>query len=108
MEILPLLTLMSLVALGWFFWDGLRVREIANDAMREACQRHGLMFLDDTVALRSVRPARDDEGRVRLRRIFDFAYSSTGYDRSAGYVVLMGGRVEALDLALERQHLAPQ
>jgi hypothetical protein len=102
MEFLPLLGLVSLVALGWFFWDSLRVREIANGAMRDACRQHGFLFLDDTVALRSVRPARNDEGRLCLRRIFDFAYSSSGYDRSAGLLVLVGRRIETLDLGLDR------
>jgi hypothetical protein len=98
MDALQLIALALLIGVGWFFWDSLRVREIANGAMRAACQQRGLLFLDDTVALRSVRPARNHDGRLCLRRIFDFAYSSSGYDRSAGFVVLIGKRVEILDL----------
>jgi hypothetical protein len=100
MDTVQVLALVVLVASGWFFWDSLRAREIANGAMRAACNAHGLLFLDDTVALRSVRPARDSEGRLRLRRTFDFAYSSSGFDRSAGFVVLVGNRVETLDLGM--------
>lgn len=102
MDSVQVLALVAFGAVGWFLWDSLRAREVANGAMRAACDARGLLFLDDTVALRSVRPARDDEGRVRLRRIFDFAYSSTGFDRSAGYVVLVGNRVETLDLGIAR------
>src|SRR5581483_11013420 len=98
MDGVQVLALIVLLAGGWFLWDSLRAREIANGAMRAACQQRGLLFLDDTVALRSVRPARNDDGRLCLRRIFDFAYSSSGYDRSAGFVVLIGKRVEILDL----------
>lgn len=98
MDAVQVLALVALAASGWFFWDSLRAREIANRAMRAACDARGLLFLDDTVALRSVRPARDGDGRLRLRRVFDFAYSSTGFDRTAGFLVLVGDRVETLDL----------
>jgi hypothetical protein len=102
MEGLQVVALVVLGAGGWFLWDGLRAREIANRAMRAACQQHGLLFLDDTVALRSVRPVRNAEGRLCLRRIFDFAYSSSGHDRSAGLLVLVGTRVDTVDLGASR------
>ncbi|MBS0325067.1 MAG: DUF3301 domain-containing protein [Proteobacteria bacterium] len=81
-----------------FVWDSLRVREAANDAMRAACEARRLFFLDDTVALESIVPARDDEGRVTLRRRYRFAYSDTGHNRRRGAITLMGRRVVALEL----------
>ena len=85
----------------WLAWDSLRTRELANDAMRDACESRGLLFLDDTVALRSLRPMRDDEGRVRLRRVYDFQYSDTGHNRRNGTITLLRGEVLALDLGAD-------
>lgn len=94
-----LLLLVVLAGGAWFAWDSLRAREAANRAMRAACQSHGWLFLDDTVALRKLRLARDDEGHLRLRRSFDFAFSGTGFDRRVGRLELLGCEVEALDLS---------
>jgi hypothetical protein len=103
----PELWLLALLALGgWFAWDSLRVREAANRAMRAACEPHGWLLLDDTVALRRLQVGRDAHGRLQLRRTFDFAFSGTGFDRRAGRLVMLGSEVETLDLAelLPRQH----
>lgn len=98
MEALSLVVLAALAATAWFAWDSLRAREAANQAMRAACNARGWLFLDDTVALLSVRPARDDEGRMRLRRVFQFAYSGTGFDRRNGVVELMGSAIAVVAL----------
>ena len=92
------LGVLALVAAAWFAWDSLRVRELANRAMRAACESRGLLFLDDTVALRALRPTRNDHGRMTLQRTFEFAYSTTGYDRRSGRIVMVGSEVESLDL----------
>jgi hypothetical protein len=100
MSILEILVLLVLVAGGWFVWDSLKVREAANAAMRAACKMEGLLFLDDTVALASLRPARDANGRARLRRVYRFEYSDTGNNRRKGSITMTGDRVSQLDLAL--------
>jgi len=91
--------LMGLVLIGllvWLVWDSLRSREAAVSASRAACEAEGYQFLDDTVAIESVRPARDDEGRLRLRRVYGFEYSDTGLTRHKGSVVMLGAEVLAL------------
>ncbi len=85
--------LVGIVA-GLAFWvDSLRARERALAAGRAACERHGLQFLDETVAGASTRLARDDDGQVRIRRVFVFEYSDTGNNRRRGSVTLSGARV---------------
>ena len=75
---LPEIAALALAAaVGWLVWDTLRARERANDAMRAACEARGLLFLDDTVSLASLRPVRDADGRMRLRRIYRFQFSDT-------------------------------
>jgi len=93
-----LLGLLVLAVGGWFVLDSLKVRETANAAMRAACRKDGLLFLDDTVALESVWPARADDGHLVLRRIFAFEYSDTGHDRRKGNITMVGNDVAELHI----------
>ena len=97
---LELATLIIVVATVWLLWDGLKAREAANAAMRAACRAHGLLFLDDTVALALLKPARDADGHACLRRVYRFEYSDTGNNRRKGSITMMSDRVSQLDLAL--------
>jgi hypothetical protein len=102
MTLFDILGLLVLAAGGWFLWDSLRVREIANAAMRAACKAEGLLFLDDTVALRSLWPGRDKDGRLRLRRVYEFEFSDTGHNRRRGSVVMLGDIVSLVDIGVLR------
>jgi hypothetical protein len=102
MTLYEILAVALVAAAGWLFWDGLKARETANAAMREACRRAGFLFLDDTVALTSIRTGRDPAGRVALRRVFDFEYSDTGRDRRKGRLTMIGAHIAALDLEVPR------
>lgn len=94
-----LLALMALALVGWFWLDSIRIREIGMQAARAACQREGVQLLDDTVATRSLRFARDDDGRLCLQRAYEFEYSRTGNDRVRGSVMLRGREVVLLDVS---------
>jgi hypothetical protein len=83
---------------GWLAFDALRARETATSAAREACRVQGLQFLDDTVHGARTRFGRDAEGLLRLRRTFSFEFSDDGVHRRAGHVVLLGARLESLQL----------
>lgn len=90
---------MGLALIGlivWLVWDSLRAREAAVSASRSACEAESYQFLDDTVAIESVWPARDDEGRLLLRRVYGFEYSDTGLTRHKGSVVMLGPDVVTL------------
>lgn len=102
MNLSEVLFLALTAAAVWFWLDSLKARETGVNAARAACQDEGLQFLDDTVVGRSIRLARDDAGRLKLRRIFAFEYSDTGDDRRAGSVTLLGHDVELLHI---RPHL---
>jgi hypothetical protein len=91
--------LLGIVAVGgWLVFDALRARETATLAAREACRAQGLQFLDDTVQGARTRFGRDAEGLLRLRRTFSFEFSDDGVTRRAGHVVLLGARLESLEL----------
>jgi hypothetical protein len=98
MSIPEILALLTLATGGWFLWDSLKVREAANAAMRVACKVEGLLFLDDTVALESIWPVRNDEGQLTLRRIYGFEYSDTGHTRRKGRIVMLADTVSSLDI----------
>lgn len=90
--------LLLVAAAGWFLWDSLKAREAANAELRAACRAHGLLFLDDTVALDRLRPVRDDDGRLRLLRTYRFEYSDTGHNRRRGHVTVVGATVLQVDM----------
>ena len=91
--------------IGWFWFDAARAREACMRAARDGCAREGVQLLDDTVACRSTRFGRDDDGRVALQRVYDFEYSGNGQDRYRGSVALLGIDVTMLDIGAHRRHL---
>ena len=101
MEILELMVLGLMGAGIWLWLDSLKTREIGVRAAQQACTEEGLQLLDDTVVIRSLRPVRDDDGQLRLRRVYAFEYSDTGDNRRPGSVTLLGHHVEIL-------HVRPQ
>ena len=95
---LELVGILLLAALAWLWFDSLKAREAAIAAAREACAAEGLMLLDATVAISGLKVARDDDGRLRLQRAYDFEYSNTGDNRLKGSVVLLGHEVVVLNV----------
>ncbi len=90
--------LILLLLTGWFWWDGIKKRELAVQAARIVCQRAGVQFLDDTVSLGRIRLGRDRNQRVQLSRDFNFEYSDTGDNRMPGRIYMLGNQV--LDIQL--------
>ena len=72
MSFIEISVLVVFSALGWLWLDSLKAREIAVTAARSACAADGYLLLDDTVAIASLKPARNDEGRLLLQRSYDF------------------------------------
>lgn len=92
------LPVLALATLGLFWWEGLKKRELAMQAARVVCQRSGVQLLDETVALKGMKPRRDDDQRLRLQREFRFEYSDNGDNRLPGMIVMLGNRVLSVDL----------
>lgn len=89
-------SLIVLFALVWFWADSFKAREAGIRAARAACAADGLLLLDDTIALGSLRPERDEDGVLRLRRVYDFEYSDTGDNRRRGSVTMLGDQLVML------------
>lgn len=88
-----LLILLALVA--WYWYDSMRARERALGIGRAACARDGLQLLDDTVQCIRLGFARDEDGRLKLRRTYRFEFSDTGLNRRDGSIVLCGTEIES-------------
>jgi len=101
MDLTELIALLVMGAAIWLWLDTLKARENGVRAARQACAEEGLQFLDETVVGRSFSLARDEQGVLRLRRVYGFEYSDTGDNRVSGSVTLLGGEVEFL-------HIRPQ
>lgn len=98
MDLLDLIGLLLLAAGGWLWLDSLKAREAAVAAAKAACRAEELLLLDDTVAIMRLGLGRDDDGALRIRRLYGFEYSDTGNDRTAGNIALLGSRVLVINL----------
>jgi|SRR6185503_6935290 len=92
--------ILLLAALAWLWLDSLRARDVALRTAREACASEGLMLLDYTVAIASLKLTRNENGRIQIQRAYDFEYSDTGDNRLKGSIVLRGHRVIVLNVGL--------
>ncbi len=95
---IELLTLLIFIAGAWFWTDSMRAREAALDAGRRACTAEGVQLLDWTVMLHQTRLGRDDEGRLRVKRLYEFEFSDTGNNRIKGSITLLGQELLSLNL----------
>ncbi len=90
------LRLLLALGLGAFAWrDALRCRERAIRACRDACRRHDLQLLDETVSVTALRPAWTPAG-PRIHRVYQFEVSADGVSREVGTVALTGTRIDGL------------
>jgi len=107
MDFLDLLGLLLLGATAWLWLDSLNAREKAVAAAKSACHAEHLLLLDDTVAIQRIGVGRDGDGVLHIRRIYDFEYSDTGNDRSAGSIVMLGNCVLVINLNLPDTPIPP-
>lgn len=95
-----LISIAVLVSTAWLWVDSIKVREIAVREARMACEAEGFQFLDETVAIASLKPMRHEDGRLALRRTYSFEYSDTGNNRRPGSIVLLGQKVLLMNVGL--------
>ncbi len=88
----------------------MKAREIAIRHAQRACKTHDMQFLDQTVALKRMRPKRDPHGNPCWQREYTFEYTSTASAedgvirsyRDSGHVRLLGLTVKSVDLPFVR------
>jgi hypothetical protein len=84
-----------------FWWNSFATREKARRACLNECERRGLQFLDDSVALSQLRLRRNLLGRLVFYREYRFEFSEDGLRRFPGRVTLLGQQVLKVDMLLE-------
>jgi hypothetical protein len=90
----------GVLAGGYKLWQtSLDAREAANRIAKDTCSRAVVQFLDGTVAFAGFRVVRGTRGGRRLLRTYTFDYTSDGFERAQGFIVLSGQRLEAVGLA---------
>jgi hypothetical protein len=99
-DLVLLILAAAALAGGYKLWQtSLDAREAANRIAKDTCSRAVVQFLDGTVAFAGFRLTRDGGGRRRLLRTYTFDYTHDGFERSQGFIVLAGLRLEAVGLA---------
>ena len=94
-----LIGFMTALGIGMWFWrDSLGARELACAASSRACQQSHVQLLDDTVTLERLWLRRSGDGRLKLERLYLFEFTDTGLIRRVGSVLLIGWRVEVLQM----------
>jgi hypothetical protein len=98
--LIMLVLIASALAAAYKVWQiSLDAREAANRIAKDTCSRAVVQFLDGTVAFGGFRLSRDARGRRRLLRTYTFDYTSDGFERAQGFIVLAGGQLQAVGLA---------
>lgn len=85
-----------LLAIAWFWLDSSRSRELAVGICKQASERYGVQFLDESVEMKKLGVRWPQQG-LRLRRVYAFYFSRDGIERLSGELALVGIDLEYLD-----------
>ena len=80
--------------LAWFWLDSVSKREIAVNIGRELAGRCNLQLLDETVACKKISLARNSNGHMQLRRLYEFEVSADGHSRLMCNLQLLGKQLQ--------------
>ncbi len=92
-----ILVIALIAGLAWLWMDSLRSREFATKRCQSFCSQNHVQLLDQSIHLKKLFPARKN-GRLRLRRFYQFEFSINGADRYHGVVVEFSNKIEYLSL----------
>ena len=87
------LLLLAAIMLWWH--ASVQARERARQLARHFCHQQGWQLLDQTVALKKLKPIRNVD-RWQWRRAYRFDYSPDGAARLTGEIWLRGRQVEQI------------
>lgn len=94
----------ALIAIGYYWWRALQTKDLAFAAAVRHCREMDVQMLDQSVYLRRLWFKRNSSGALSLWRAFYFEFTSTGEDRYSGRVIMLGRRIEAIQLDPHRVH----
>ncbi len=91
-----ILVLFLFGAIGLYFLDSIRVRELAVQAVERASARDDFQLLDQSVHINRLSLSRDGSGRWKIWRQYRFDYSFDGVVREQGFVIMLGKQLQAV------------
>jgi len=92
----PLVLLLLIVVLVWFWQVSLQCRDLAIVTARETCKQQGVQFLDGTASLQTIRPYFSRGTGPGLKRTYTFDYSEDGIDRRTGCIIMHNAQISAV------------
>ncbi len=99
-----ILLILFLLLLAGYWSSAMKAREIALSAVVFRCREMQVFLLDDCVALTAQWLKRDADGAIKVWRTFQFEFTSTGDDRYHGKVVMLGQKIQNIQMDAYRIH----
>ena len=96
----PLALLMLVVAgiIAIYWWHSGVFKGRALDLAGNHCKHLGLQLLDQSMVITGLWPVRGADGRLMLRRRYEFEFASLGDRRYRGSLVLIGMQLKSIEL----------
>lgn len=86
----------------WYWIKSRELKEAVLQAASRKCESLGVDLLDQSVVLKALKPVRSSTGSMHLYRRYVFEFTSTGEQRYQGEVIVLGRRIEKINLAPHR------
>ncbi len=101
-ELGDIAVILALATAAYWWWRAYAVKEMVLRIVRKHCQSMEVQLLDDSVVLRGVWFKRDADKQLRIRRSYEFEFTSTGDERYQGSAIVLGMRLESIHLEPHR------
>ncbi len=92
-DLTTVIVLLCLASVCLIWWKAREAQERALRAARAYCQNLGLQLLDECVVQGHWRFRRNESGQLVIERCYQFEFTSTGYERYTGEVVMRGSKL---------------
>lgn len=95
---MDLLLIILLLLVGYYWSDSMKARELAFSYAKNHCQQVDVQLLDEYVALNGLWLKKDGHGKTKAWRSYQFEFTSTGYERYNGKVIMLGQKIISIQL----------
>jgi Protein of unknown function (DUF3301) len=97
-ELSDLFVLLIFLTICLHWWNSQGIKQLALRATKTYCEKMDVQLLDEGVVLRGFWVKRDGRGSLRIWRSYLFEFTSTGDERYSGRIILLGRKIEAIQL----------
>lgn len=94
-------TILGLLLIGTvliYWWHSGSYKGRARELATHHCQQFNLQLLDQSMVIKGIWPHRGANGKLTLRRSYQFEFTSTGDQRYQGILVLQGMKLKSIEL----------